>query len=76
MKFTEERLEKAIIELLETKGIPHVPGGAIERSQEDVLLQGNLREHLAKQYAKDDITSSEIESIIQKLERLPASDLY
>ena len=76
MKFTEERLEQAIIELLGKEGYPHTCGEAIERAPEDVLIKSDLREFLTKRYQSEGITAYEIEQIIRKLEYLPASDLY
>lgn len=76
MKFTEERLEQAIIELLGKEGYPHTRGEVIERAPEDVLIKSDLREFLAKRYQAEDITAYEIEQVIHKLEYLPASDLY
>lgn len=76
MKFTEERLEQAIIELLGKEGYPHTCGEAIERAPEDVLIKSDLREFLAKRYQAEEITAYEIQQIIHKLEYLPASDLY
>ena len=76
MKFTEEKLEQAIIELLEKEGYPHTYGEAIQRSSEDVLIKSDLCEFLAERFKDDLITTSEIETIIHKLEYLPASDLY
>lgn len=76
MKFTEERLEQAIIELLGKEDYPHSRGEAIERVSEDVLIKSDLREFLANRYQENSITDNEIESIIHKLEYLPASDLY
>lgn len=80
MKFTESRLEQAIIALLEAQGYPHTFGEtlAIEygRSPQDVLIKADLREFLAKRYQDDGITDNEIESVIHQLEYLPASDLY
>jgi type I restriction enzyme R subunit len=76
MKFTEERLEQAIIELLGKEGYTHTSGEQVERTTEDVLIKSDLREFLAKRYQTDFITDHEIEQIIQKLEYLPASDLY
>ena len=76
MKFTEERLEQAIIELLGKEGYPHTHGEALVRVPEDVLIKSDLREFLASCYQADSITEYEIESIIHKLEYLPASDLY
>ncbi|CCK81887.1 type I restriction endonuclease subunit R [Desulfobacula toluolica] len=76
MKFTEAQLEAAIIELLKAEGYPHVPGGAIDRQPQEVLIKADLRAFLARQYAADGITPVEIESVIRKLEAYSAADLY
>ncbi|MGX9360430.1 type I restriction endonuclease subunit R [Pantoea ananatis] len=76
MKFTEERLEQAIIELLEKEGYLHTVGDAIDRAYEDVLIKSDLREFLFKRYQSVGITEYEIEKIIHMLEYFPASDLY
>lgn len=76
MKFTEAKLEQAIIELLASEGYPHTLGVALERNPDDVLIKSDLRQFLATRYQADLITEYEIESIIHKLEYLPASDLY
>jgi len=75
-KFTEAQLEAAIIELLEAEGYPHVLGETIERQSNEVLIKADLRAFLAKQYAKDGITSGEIEAVILQLEAYTAADLY
>ena len=76
MKFTEDRLEQAIIELLAAEGYPHSLGASLDRNPDDVLIKSDLRQFLATRYQDDLITEYEIESIIHKLEYLPASDLY
>ena len=76
MKFTEERLEQAIIQLLGQQGYPHFSGDAITRQPEQVLIKDDLRQYLANRYQSCDITEGEIESVIRQLETLPASDLY
>lgn len=76
MKFTEDRLEQAIIELLAAEGYPHTLGETLDRNPDDVLIKSDLRQFLATRYKADLITAYEIESIIHKLEYLPASDLY
>lgn len=76
MKFTEAQLEEAIIELLGEQGYPHVLGEDIGRGPEEVLIKDDLREYLQKRYVGDGITDGEIEFIVNKIERLPASDLY
>ena len=76
MKFTEAQLEEAIIELLGEQGYPHVLGGDVACVPEGVLIKDDLRESLLDRYAADGITDGEIEFIVNKIERLPASDLY
>lgn len=85
MKFTEAQLEAAIITLLGEEGYPHVPayklpstsgGGAGGEGDNSVILKADLRAFLAKQYAKDGITTGEIEAVIRQLEAYSASDLY
>jgi len=76
MKFTEAKLEAAIIDHLGNEGYPHVPGNAIERQPQEVLIKADLRAFLAKQYAADGITPGEIESVILQLEAYSAADLY
>lgn len=77
MSFNEAKLEQAIIELLGQQGYSHYTGDSIQRaSNSDVLIKDDLRQFLAAQYAVDNITANEIESIIQQLESLPALDLY
>jgi len=78
-KFTEAKLENAIIQLLGEQGYPHVIGSEIDRGargDEEVLIKDDLRAFLASQYAKDDITESEIETVIRQLEAFSALDLY
>ncbi|PVZ65656.1 hypothetical protein [Pelagibaculum spongiae] len=76
MKFTEQQLEKAIIQLLGEQGYPHVAGSQITRAPEEVLIKDDLRAFLAKQYKAEGITQGEIDSVIRQLETFPASDLY
>ena len=77
LKFTEAKLEQAIIELLGEQGYPHVVGEQIVREDtEQVLLLDDLRTYLTKQYQAVDITEGEIDQIVHQLNRLPASDLY
>jgi type I restriction enzyme R subunit len=75
-KFTEEKLEQAIIALLEEQGYPHHKGGSFTRQPGEVLIKDDLHAFLSAQYAKDQITEGEIASVITRLERLPALDLY
>lgn len=75
-KFTEAKLEEAIIQLLEQEGYPHILGGTLQRSEDEVLIKEDLRTYLSTKYANDGITTGEIDTIIRNIESLPASDLY
>ena len=55
-KFTEAKLEQAIIELLQRQDYPYTRGTDLERSPSDVLIRSDLREFLASRYAADQIT--------------------
>ncbi len=78
-KFTEAKLEDAIIRLLGEQGFPHIIGTEIDRgprANEEVLVKDDLRAFLESQYADEDITDSEIETVIRELEAFSALDLY
>ena len=75
-KFTEAKLEQAFIELLGNEGYPHLPGYEVSRSEDEVLIEKDLKQYLQHRYAKENITENEIKSIILKLKSLLASDLY
>lgn len=76
MKFTEEKLEQAVIELFEAEQIPHCHGETIHKEMSDVLLRDDLKQFLHNQYGADGITGNEIDSVIRQLELYPNSDLY
>jgi len=76
MIFNEETLEHAVIELFAVEQIPHCKGETIHKEMSDVLLRDDLKQFLLNQYAGDDITIQEIESIIRTLELFPSSALY
>ena len=60
MKFTEDRLEQAIIELLAAEGYPHTLGEALDRNLDEVLIKSDLREFLATRYQAESITEYEL----------------
>lgn len=74
--FTEEKLEQAILALLQAQGYPHHPGATLSRGPAEVLLADDLRAYLARRYAAEGITDHEITTIINRLEKFPAADLY
>ncbi|NQZ77587.1 MAG: type I restriction endonuclease subunit R [Ekhidna sp.] len=75
-KFTEAQLEKAFIDLLGQEQIPYVPGEAINRTPQDVLIKEDLESFLSKKYKTEKISQGEIHQIIRQLETYSASDLY
>ena len=52
-KFTEAKLEEAIIQLLGDQGYPYTRGTDLEREPSDVLIRSDLREFLGSRYAAD-----------------------
>jgi len=76
MKFTEEKLEQAFIELLGQEEIPHVLGADISRSPEEVLIKEDLKAFLLQKYIAEELTTSEVDLIMRDLDKLPASNLY
>lgn len=75
-KFTESKLELAIIELLGKEGWPHVDGSTIDRPTTEVLLKDDLRQFLTSRYLDEGITEGEIEQVIRRLDSFSAADLY
>ena len=76
MVFSEESLEKAVVELFAEEQIPHYHGDTIHKEMGDVLLRDDLKQFLLNQYSHDGITLKEINGIIRMLERFPSSALY
>jgi type I restriction enzyme R subunit len=76
MKFTEEKLEKAFIELLGNENFPHHLGISIARAADEVLIEADLLQYLLSKYESKQLTITEAKSIILQLKTLPASDLY
>ncbi|WP_181872134.1 hypothetical protein [Marinilabilia salmonicolor] len=46
MKFTEEKLEQAFIELIQKQGFGYVHGADIQRSPDEVIIEADLRNFL------------------------------
>ena len=76
MKFTESQLELAFIELMEQEQIFHTNGNELARKKDEVLLREDLESFLLGRYKEENLTKSEAEQIIRKLEVYSASDLY
>ena len=76
MKFTEEKLEKAFIELLANENFPHRLGNTIVRAVDEVLIEEDLLNFLMSKYDGHQLTMTEAKSIILQLKTLPSSDIY
>ncbi len=76
MKLTEAKLEQAFIELLGKEGFPHCLGNTIDRADDEVLIEEDLKNYLLARYKKEKLTEIEAKSIILQLKNLSSSDLY
>ena len=76
MKFTEEKLEKAFVELLGNEDYPHSHGDSIVRAVDEVLIEADLLHYLLTKYKSKQLTVTEAKSIVLQLKTLPSSDLY
>ncbi len=65
--FNEHALEMSVMELFQKEGYTYVSGEKIHRERTEVLLVDDLKQYLLTRYAKDGITSSEVDSIILML---------
>ena len=67
-KFDEHALEMSIMKLFEQEGYEYVHGDKITRSNKSqVLIEEDLRCYLKSRYSADELTKSEIDSIILSL---------
>lgn len=62
MKFTEEKLEKAFIDLLNQEGFLYQLGISILRQVDEVLIEADLLNYLLARYAGQNITINEAKS--------------
>ena len=77
MKFTEAKLEQAFIELLGNEGYPHFVGSSLVRNSEDeVLIEKDLKTYLLNRYQNANLTETEAQSIILQLKTISSADLY
>ena len=73
--FNEHVLELSIIELLQNKGYIHQTGSELLREKSEVLIVNDLKKYLHTRYASEELTESEIDSIILSL-RTVGGTLY
>lgn len=74
MKFNESQLEQAVIDLMQNEGYSYTAGNTLHKEQSEVLLLNDLQAFLRSQYPE--LTPNEIQSVVRKLQNLPASALY
>ena len=71
--FNEQALETSIMELLQEEGYIFINGENIVREKSEVLLTDDLANYLYTKYKSDNITSSEVNSIISMLKNVSGS---
>ncbi len=77
MKFTEAKLEQAFTELLKNEGYPHFVGSSLVRiSEDEVLIEEDLKNYLLNRYQNAKLTETEAQSIILQLKSFSSADLY
>lgn len=73
MPFNEHALELSIMELFKDNEYIYLSGEQIHREKSDVLLVDDLKQFLYNKYAKNGITTSEVDSIILMLRTISGS---
>ena len=58
MKFTEEKLEHAFVELLGNENYPHFHGDLIVRANDEVLIECDLLHYLLTKYKSKHLTKT------------------
>lgn len=75
-KFTEEQLEKAIIQLFEEQEYDYLSGEEIHRRYEDIILEDDLKEFILRKYSSHNLTNFELKTILNKIINISSSPLY
>lgn len=71
--FNEHALEMSIMELFQDAEYAYVKGDTIHRERREVLLTEDLKQYLYNKYAQNNITPTEVESIILMLKNISGS---
>ena len=74
--FDEAALERAIIELFEREGYEHLNGDEIHRTTYETLLLDDLRDFISARYANENLSATELQTIINKLSLINSAPLY
>lgn len=75
-KFTEDQLERAIIELFEDEDYGYLNGEYLHRKLEEPLLTDILEDSLRRRYADLSLTDSEVAKAVNNLRYVPTAPLY
>ncbi len=76
MSFNEQDLENLIVEKIKGLGYEYKHGNDLERTDEDILLEDDLKQFLKSKYKSEEITDDEIKSIILSLKAISSTDIY
>ena len=68
--FNEHSLEMSIMDLFQDEGYLYMNGEQIHRERSEVLLTDDLRQYLLNRYAKDGLTTTEVDGILLRLKSI------
>lgn len=68
--FNEHSLEMSIMELFQDEGYLYLNGEQIHRERSEVLFTDDLRQYLLNRYAKDGLTTTEVDGILLRLKAI------
>ena len=71
--FNEHALEMSVMELFEDAEYTYLKGDKIHRERKEVLLIEDLKQYLYNKYAQNNITPTEVDSIILMLKNISGS---
>ena len=71
--FNEHALEMSIMELFQDADYTYIKGDKIHRERKEVLLTDDLKQYLYNKYAQNNITPTEVDSIILMLKNISGS---
>ena len=74
--FNEAEFERAIIELFEREGYEHFNGDEIHRTTDETLLLDDLRDFISTRYVAENLSATELQTIINKLSLINSVPLY
>lgn len=74
--FNEAELERAIIELFKREDYEHLNGDEIHRTTDETLLLDDLRDFISTRYADENLSTTELQTIVNKLSLINSTPLY